>query len=105
MDDPRGAGRPVDQHRPAQAAEVEAEEGIEAGDVVEVEMREEEGVNHPDLGGRERIEAARAAVEEEAPDGPPCGDADEQRIIAARIAEHLILDTHDRCSPPPCKSD
>ena len=77
--------------------EVEAEEGVEAGDVVDVQVREEQGVDGPDLGGREAAEAALAAVEEEPVGRLPGGDAGQQRVVAARLAEDLVLDAHERC--------
>ena len=72
---------------------------VEAGDVVDVQVGEEQGVDGPDLGGRERGEAALAAVEQQPVRRLAGPDAGQQRVVAARLAEDLVLDAHATSTP------
>jgi hypothetical protein len=87
-------GRPPDHVRPRRPEIGGTKEGVEPADVIDVEVRKEKMVNSLDLGEPEGVDTSLAAIEEESMDALARGEANEQRVIAARKPEYVILNAH-----------
>ncbi|OPZ82960.1 MAG: hypothetical protein BWY76_02513 [bacterium ADurb.Bin429] len=95
----RALRRPPDDVRLALAVIGAAEEGIKPADVVHVQVRKEEMVNPLNLGKRQPRQHPVAAVKQQPVHRLPGIDMQQQRVIAPRRAEDLMLDAHGGIVP------
>ena len=73
-----------------------AEEGVEAGDVIHVQVREAQVVDLSDLGEGHGVQAALAAIEEQATDGLAAVDDHQQGVVAAGVTQHAEGKAHEK---------
>ncbi len=89
MQDAAGVRRTPDVIGPVGAAVHAAEEGVEARDMVHVQLGEEQVVDGLNLAEGQQRQTSLAAVEEQATDGLAAVDGHEQGVVPRRIAEYL----------------
>ena len=87
MHDLDGSGRAEDAYRRVRPCPVHAQKRVESGDVVDVEMREEDGLDGLDLGDGDLGKAPFAAVEQQSMLGLARVNSDQQRVVTPRFSQ------------------
>jgi hypothetical protein len=83
---------------PVDAAVHAAEEGVEAGDMVHVQVGEEQVIEALDHAERQLRQTALAAVEQQAADSLACVDGHQHGVVPAGFAQHLEGEGHEKVS-------
>jgi hypothetical protein len=94
MDDFDGSGWAKDAYGCVRPSPVHAQERVESGDVVDVEMREEDGFDGLDLGDRDLPKAPFAAVKQQSMLGLARVNSDQQRVVTPRFSQDFVADGH-----------
>src|SRR5262249_27743814 len=100
LHDRAGARRAPDAIGLGRAIVGAAKKRVEPADMVHVQMREEQIVDTLNFAEGELVQAAVAAVKEQAADGLAGVDCHEQGIVAAGLAKHAKSQAHRYVSLP-----